>query len=116
MTTRIVLPLILLVLLLGAAACSGPESKPAAAEQPAAATEQQAQAPDQAAANTADGGEADGTASTWTCPMHPEVVSETEGRCPKCTMFLVKQEAQSATETAGAGSEMPHDHAAHDHP
>ena len=26
---------------------------------------------------------------TYTCPMHPEVVSNTPGNCPKCGMKLV---------------------------
>jgi len=26
----------------------------------------------------------------YTCPMHPEVRSETPGKCPKCSMDLVK--------------------------
>jgi hypothetical protein len=28
-------------------------------------------------------------ASTYTCPMHPEVVSSVPGTCPKCGMKLV---------------------------
>jgi hypothetical protein len=28
----------------------------------------------------------------YTCPMHPEVVSETPGKCPKCGMDLVPQD------------------------
>lgn len=28
----------------------------------------------------------------YTCPMHPEVVSDTPGRCPHCGMKLVEQE------------------------
>lgn len=28
----------------------------------------------------------------YTCPMHPEVVSEGPGKCPKCGMNLVKKE------------------------
>ncbi len=30
----------------------------------------------------------DEAAATWTCPMHPEVVQDTPGRCPECGMFL----------------------------
>lgn len=39
---------------------------------------------------------------TYTCPMHPEVISHEPGRCPKCNMFLVEQDAtaNSATEHA----------------
>lgn len=36
---------------------------------------------------------------TYTCPMHPEVMSDKPGRCPKCGMNLVQSEklkAQSA--------------------
>jgi hypothetical protein len=32
--------------------------------------------------------------TTYTCPMHPEVVSDHPGRCPKCGMALVPQEKE----------------------
>ncbi len=32
----------------------------------------------------------------YTCPMHPEVVSENPGDCPICGMYLVKKEAAPA--------------------
>jgi multidrug efflux pump subunit AcrA (membrane-fusion protein) len=32
------------------------------------------------------------TGDLYTCPMHPEVISEKEGRCPICKMRLVKRE------------------------
>ena len=32
------------------------------------------------------------TAEVYTCPMHPEVVADKPGKCPKCNMDLVKKE------------------------
>jgi hypothetical protein len=29
------------------------------------------------------------TKEVYTCPMHPEVVSDKSGKCPKCGMDLV---------------------------
>jgi hypothetical protein len=39
----------------------------------------------------ADSTATDGTAASYTCPMHPEVVSKQPGKCPKCGMTLVKK-------------------------
>jgi heavy metal-binding protein len=40
----------------------------------------------------------------YVCPMHPEVTSEEQGRCPKCGMALVpRQEAEVP------GEEHPHE-------
>ncbi|MBA3707603.1 MAG: hypothetical protein H0W83_02140 [Planctomycetes bacterium] len=36
-------------------------------------------------------------AGTWTCPMHPEVLSDQAGRCPTCNMKLVPKKDQSKT-------------------
>ena len=32
------------------------------------------------------------TAVVYTCKMHPEVISDKPGKCPKCGMDLVKKE------------------------
>ena len=46
-------------------------------------------------------------ATTYTCPMHPDVVSEEPGRCPQCGMKLLPSQMVAAA----AGS---HEHANHD--
>lgn len=52
-----------------------------------------ASAPARAAVTLGAGG-ADPAASAvrYTCPMHPEVVSDTPGRCPHCGMKLIERE------------------------
>lgn len=40
-------------------------------------------------------GESGGAAAKYTCPMHPEVVSDEPGSCPKCGMFLEPVKAES---------------------
>jgi len=34
---------------------------------------------------------AGGAATKYTCPMHPEVVQDKPGSCPKCGMKLVEK-------------------------
>lgn len=44
-------------------------------------------------AHGAEGAAADSVATLYRCPMHPEVTSDTPGKCPKCGMRLVKVKA-----------------------
>lgn len=37
----------------------------------------------------------------YTCPMHPDVISDKEGRCPICNMKLVKKEDSSMSHPTG---------------
>jgi len=53
--------------------------------------------------------ESDGAAAKYTCPMHPEVVSDEPGSCPKCGMFLEPVKAEGHSH-GGHGS---HDHSSH---
>lgn len=57
-------------------------------------------------ADTADG-------ETYTCPMHPEVVSDTPGKCPKCGMTLVKA-GNEGHDGQGAHHDHHGGHSAHD--
>ena len=40
-------------------------------------------------------GDPDAAADTWTCPMHPEVISDEPGTCPHCGMKLIPPRAPS---------------------
>jgi FtsP/CotA-like multicopper oxidase with cupredoxin domain len=54
-------------------------------------------------------------ATTYTCPMHPQVVSDDQGRCPECGMKLLP--SQLVASAAGSYEHGDHDHsdAAHGH-
>ena len=51
-------------------------------------TETTATTPTTAAASDSTAAPA-GMATQYTCPMHPEVVADQPGKCPKCGMDLV---------------------------
>ncbi|VAW22487.1 Lead, cadmium, zinc and mercury transporting ATPase; Copper-translocating P-type ATPase, partial [hydrothermal vent metagenome] len=43
----------------------------------------------------------EGEAVQYTCPMHPEVISDGPGSCPKCGMFLEKVEVKNEDDHSG---------------
>ncbi|MGL4615180.1 MAG: heavy metal-binding domain-containing protein, partial [Shewanella sp.] len=49
---------------------------------------------------------------TYTCPMHPEVLSHERGRCPECKMFLVEQAAEAQMDHEAHSPNPGHPHAA----
>jgi FtsP/CotA-like multicopper oxidase with cupredoxin domain len=51
-------------------------------------------------------------ASSYACPMHPEVTSTSPGTCPKCGMKLVPSDTLPAS---ASGSHEGHAHGGHDH-
>ncbi|MFB9865599.1 MULTISPECIES: heavy metal-binding domain-containing protein [Rufibacter] len=42
---------------------------------------------------------------TYTCPMHPEVVSDVKGKCPKCGMFLEEVKPGEKLDSAAAAQQ-----------
>jgi Ni,Fe-hydrogenase III large subunit len=52
----------------------------------------------------------------YVCPMHPEVVQDEPGSCPKCGMDLVAREAGEEADAAETTGQHDHDHHhGHDH-
>ena len=52
-------------------------------------------------------------ATTYACPMHPEVTSDQPGRCPECGMKLLVT-ALAAQPAGREPSTAPHPHGGHD--
>ena len=48
------------------------------------------------------------TRTTYTCPMHPEVVTDEPGQCPICGMDLVPRESEADREAMPGMGEMGH--------
>src|SRR5438045_7547114 len=52
---------------------------------------------------------AESTGQKYTCPMHPEVVMDAPGKCPKCGMTLVPVKAEEKRPTPNAERPMPNE-------
>ena len=46
----------------------------------------------------------------YTCPMHPEVIKDKPGKCPKCGTTLIKKEAVKKSDMKGDSTMMKNDH------
>ncbi|RME27215.1 MAG: efflux RND transporter periplasmic adaptor subunit [Deltaproteobacteria bacterium] len=58
---------------------------------------------DMGAMGGTDGPAAGASGETYTCPMHPDVHSDSPGRCPECGMFLEKVAAPGSSGDAATG-------------
>lgn len=83
----------LLVMAIASAIMISACGKSAPAPAPEAAVAPPAAAMDTAATPTVSG-------AKYTCPMHPEVVMDVMGKCPKCEMDLVPVKPAGDTATA----------------
>lgn len=84
---------VILAVAIGPLACqSGGEPGSETQMQTQVQTQTQTQAPAEAGSDV-DAPQAGEQLVTYTCPMHPEVVSNEPGKCPTCGMNLVPVEA-----------------------
>ena len=51
--------------------------------------------------------------TTYTCPMHPEIIQDKAGNCPKCGMHLVPVKSQDVVIIDQPKSELQNDHNHH---
>lgn len=85
-------PVLLAGLILIVAGCAGEVPDPAlSADHPA---NPQAATLPLPRASTTEPATQPATAARYVCPMHPEVVAISPGKCPKCGMQLVRQPAE----------------------
>ena len=49
--------------------------------------------------------------TVYTCPMHPEIVQDKAGKCPKCGMNLTAQQVKKEVYTCGCHPEIVQDKA-----
>jgi hypothetical protein len=95
----------------------GSEAPAPAAPEPAPSADTPAPAAPAETAPATDSADADGV--VYSCPMHPEVTSETKDRCPKCNMFLVAASAEGekaeGERAEGETKDATHDEHSHEH-
>jgi hypothetical protein len=91
------------------AGCAAPSTTPVAADHPAnpSAAEAPPPRPSQALGVSTTLAARPFAASVYTCPHHPEVVSNEPGVCPKCGMQL---QPKGADQTPSAPTAQPHEH------
>lgn len=101
MMMRAVLSVLVVVSVSVIGACSSKDAPPPQPESPKSSTTTAAVDPH--AGHGASGGAgagADAAKGKYTCPMHPEVVSDSPGKCPKCKMALVSTAPQTPIEVS----------------
>jgi hypothetical protein len=100
---------------LALAGCAAPPPMPVAADHPAhpSAAEAPPPRPSQALGVSTTPATRPVAATVYTCPHHPEVVSNEPGVCPKCGMRLQPKAADATTSPAASESREHGDHSHH---